>query len=161
MIGHRFRLLDALRSNTSLRLTALVFAILGMAAAGICAKPAPTERKFRSLLQPTFTTCGQTSVAMVTGVDVSTVVKVVGTDRGTTPEQLLHALRRLKPESTPRVVLLNGRDPHMNGIVEVLDRSAGKYHWTVYHDGAYYDPIFGKLSDYPEWVQKQVAIVDQ
>lgn len=158
MIGHRFLLRDLLLSNKPIRLVLVIFATLISAAATLCAKPG-SKPGFRSLLQPTFTTCGQTSVAMVTGVDVSTVVKVVGTDRGTTPDQLVHALRQLSPQSSPRVVLLHGRHPNTNSIVELLDRSAGKFHWTVYRDGVYYDPIFGKLSDYPDWMQKQVAIV--
>jgi hypothetical protein len=161
MIGHRFFLRDLLLSNKPFALAVAVCTMVAAAANSICAKPAPEKRSFRSLLQPTFTTCGQTSVAMVTGVDVDTVVKVVGTDRGTTPAQLVHAIRQLKPKSSPRVVWLNGRDPGTNSVVELFDRSAGKFHWTVYHDGTYYDPIFGRLSGYPDWVQKQVAIVTE
>lgn len=159
MIGHRLLFRDALRSNRSLRFTFITLGVLALAAAGICAKPQPVKVKFRSLLQPTFTTCGQTSVAMVTGVDVPTVVKVVGTDRGTTPAQLLYALHRLQPASPAKIVRLKGQDPGATSIVELFDTSAGKFHWTVFHEGAYYDPIFGKVSNYPGWMQKQVAIV--
>ena len=114
--------------------------------------------QFRSLLQPTFTTCGQTSVAMITGVDVKTVVNMVGTDRGTNAEQLVSALRRLKPQLAPKIVQLHGRNPANNSIVSLIDPTSGGRHWTVFHNGAYYDPIFGKVNDYPSWVRKQFAI---
>jgi len=113
---------------------------------------------FRSLMQPTFTTCGQTSVAMVTGVDIKSVIHTIGTDRPTNTGQLVKALRRLRPRATPKVVQLDGNNPHSDSIVFLTDTSSGGGHWTVFHNGTYYDPIFGRLDAYPSWIRKQFAI---
>jgi hypothetical protein len=113
---------------------------------------------FRSLMQPTFTTCGQTSVAMVTGVDVKSVIHTIGTDRQTNAGQLVKALRRLRPHATPKVVQLGGNNPRSDSIVFLTDTSSGGGHWTVFHNGTYYDPIFGRLDAYPSWIRKRFAI---
>jgi hypothetical protein len=124
---------------------------------GTAAKPQDL-RSFRSLMQPTFTTCGQTSVAMVTGVDVKSVIDTIGTDRQTNTGQLVEALRRLRPRATPKVVQLGGNNPQSDSIVFLKDTSSGGGHWTVFHNGTYYDPIFGRLDAYPAWIRKQFAI---
>ena len=113
---------------------------------------------FRGITQPSFTTCGQTSVAMITGVDVNSVIQTMGTNRGTTASQLIEALRRLNPRATPKIVQLDGKNPRANSIVYLMDTSSGGGHWTVFHDGKYYDPVFGKLGEYPPWIRKQFAI---
>ena len=114
---------------------------------------------FRGLTQPNFTTCGQTSVAMITGVDVRSVIQSMGTNRGTSAGQLISALRRFRPQVTPKVTQLHGSNPRVDSIVYLTDpSSAGAGHWTVFHGGEYYDPIFGKLGEYPSWIRKQFAI---
>jgi hypothetical protein len=113
---------------------------------------------FRGITQPSFTTCGQTSVAMITGVDVDFVIRTMGTNRGTTASQLIEALRRFNPRATPKIVQLDGKNPRADSIVYLMDTSSGGGHWTVFHDGKYYDPVFGKLGEYPPWIRKQFAI---
>ena len=113
---------------------------------------------FRGITQPSFTTCGQTSVAMITGVDVNSVIQTMGTNRGTTASQLIEALRRFNPRATPKIVQLDGKNPTSNSIVYLMDTSSGGGHWTVFHDGKYYDPVFGRLGEYPPWIRKQFAI---
>jgi hypothetical protein len=116
-------------------------------------------QSFRGLTQPSFTTCGQTSIAMFTGLDVNSVIQSMGTNRGTSAGQLIEALRRFRPQVTPRVTQLHGSNPRVDSIVYLTDpNSTGAGHWTVFHGGAYYDPIFGKLGEYPSWIRKQFAI---
>ncbi len=113
---------------------------------------------FRGITQPTLSTCGQASVAMITGVDVNSVIQTIGSDKGTTAAQLIEALRCFNPGSTPKIVQLKGRNPRADSIVYLLDTSSGGGHWTVFHDGKYYDPVFGRLGEYPPWIRKQFAI---
>lgn len=95
---------------------------------------------------------------MVTGMDVKSVINVMGTKGQTHTCELIAALHKLKPKSSPKVVQLHGNNPSSNGIVFLMDNSFGDGHWTVFHNGAYYDPIFGKLDSYPPWINKQFAI---
>jgi hypothetical protein len=95
---------------------------------------------------------------MVTGVDVKSVIHTIGTDRLTNTGQLVKALRRLRPRATPKVVQLGGNNPRSDSIVFLTDTSSGGGHWTVFHNGTYYDPIFGRLDAYPSWIRKQFAI---
>jgi hypothetical protein len=95
---------------------------------------------------------------MVTGLDVKSVIDTIGTDRQTNTGQLMEALRRLRPRATPKVVQLGGNNPQSDSIVFLKDTSSGGGHWTVFHNGAYYDPIFGRLDAYPTWIRKQFAI---
>ena len=95
---------------------------------------------------------------MVTGVDVKSVIDTIGTDRQTNTGQLVEALRRLRPRATPKVVQLGGNNPQSDSIVFLKDTSSGDGHWTVFHNGTYYDPIFGRLDAYPAWIRKQFAI---
>ena len=95
---------------------------------------------------------------MVTGVDVKSVIHTIGTDRQTNTGQLVKALRLLRPRTTPKVVQLGGNNPKRDSIVFLTDTSSGGGHWTVFHNGTYYDPIFGRLDAYPSWIRKQFAI---
>ena len=154
------------RLAIGLVLAQLLFAWLPSAAAGSHTRPVKTITSgrlaksvaFRGITQPSFTTCGQTSVAMITGVDVNSVIQTMGTNRGTTAAQLIAALRRFNPRATPKIVQLDGRNPESDSIVFLMDTSSGGGHWTVFHDGKYYDPVFGKLGEYPSWIRKQFAI---
>jgi hypothetical protein len=123
------------------------------------ARSGDIARPFRRLTQPSFTTCGQTSVAMIAGVDVRSVIQSMGTNRATNAGQLIDALRQLRPQVMPKVTQLHGSDPRVDSIVYLTDTSfGGGHHWTVFRGGKYYDPTFGKLGQYPSWVRKQFAI---
>jgi hypothetical protein len=95
---------------------------------------------------------------MVTGVDVKSVIHTIGTDQPTNTGQIVEALHRLRPHVTPTIVQLGGNNPRSDSIVFLSDASSGSGHWTVFHHGTYYDPIFGQIDAYPSWIRKQFAI---
>jgi len=135
----------------------LLAGLTNAAAAAPRARPGAKTGTFRPLTQPSFTTCGQTSVAMVTGADIATVIRTMG-GRGTTAKQLVAEIRRINPQARTKIQWLGGNDPAANSIVYLRDPSFRAGHWTVFHGGVYYDPIFGKMEAYPSWISKQLAI---
>jgi RimJ/RimL family protein N-acetyltransferase len=99
--------------------------------------------------EPTGYLCGQTSVAMLTGVSVDEVIKVTGTDKGTTKQDLKKALDyygiRYAPKSTrydPNIPL-----PDLCIIRMQLPEYS---HWGIYYKGKYFDPEFGVLDECPQ-----------
>ncbi|WMJ90138.1 GNAT family N-acetyltransferase [Anaerocolumna sp. MB42-C2] len=98
--------------------------------------------------EPTGYLCGQSCVAMLAGVSVCEVIKVIGTDKGTNKQDLKKCLDyygiRYAPKSMrydPKVPL-----PDLCVIRMVLP---GYGHWGIYYKGIYYDPEFGILKECP------------
>lgn len=98
--------------------------------------------------EPTGYLCGQTCVAMLAGVSVDEVIKVIGTDKGTSKQELKKGFDyygiRYAPKSTsydPKVSL-----PDLCVIRMILP---GYGHWGIYYKGLYYDPEFGVLEECP------------
>jgi RimJ/RimL family protein N-acetyltransferase len=99
--------------------------------------------------EPTGYLCGQSCVAMLTGVSVDEVIKVIGTEKGTNKQDLKKALDyygiRYAPKSMkydPNVSL-----PDLCVIRMILP---GYGHWGLYYNGTYYDPEFGVLNECPD-----------
>lgn len=91
--------------------------------------------------------CGQCCISMITGQDVQEIVELMGTDDGTTGEEVSKALRHLgircseerklkKGEALPRRAIL-----HMSGLTRrgTRDKRWGG-HWVLLWDGIIYDP---------------------
>lgn len=98
--------------------------------------------------EPTGYLCGQSCVAMLANVSVYEVINIVGTDKGTSKQDLKKALDyygiRYAPKSmkyAPETSL-----PELCIIRMILP---GYSHWGVYFKGFYYDPEFGVLNECP------------
>ena len=111
-------------------------------------KPIKKITEITYIKEPTGYLCGQTCVAMLADVSVDEIIKIIGTDRGTTKQDLKKALDyygiRYAPKSTkydPSIPL-----PNLCIIRMLL---SGYGHWGIYHNGFYYDPQFGKLKECP------------
>ncbi len=108
----------------------------------------PLVEKPIHVFEPTSLQCGQAVLAMLSGENVETVIKICGTDRETTKKQMFSSLDALgisyvcerreavEKKDLPRVCILSLETPHC-------------WHWSLYFDGIFYDPEYGVLSDFP------------
>jgi len=107
------------------------------------------QNKIEHIFEPTPLQCGQAVLSMLTGKTVDEIITVCGTDRETTLKQMFDTLTFYKveffkerkevktKEQLPRVALLSLETPRC-------------WHWSLYHNGTFYDPEHGILSDFPE-----------
>jgi len=91
--------------------------------------------------------CGQTCVAMITGVSIEKSIEVFGTRGGTRTKQVVAALRKFGIATvTPRLVRWNGQQrPPDYAILHMIWKSvSGRKtpwkHWLLCWAGVLYDP---------------------
>ena len=101
------------------------------------------------LREPTPLQCGQAVLAMLGGITVEEVIRLVGTERETTLQDMFSCLdalgiayRRDRVPVTaaaelPPVCLLSLETPRC-------------WHWSLYWHGMFLDPEHGVLKDFPE-----------
>ena len=82
------------------------------------------------VMQPTFSTCGQACIAMITGKRIEDVIKDMKTDASTSIGQLIE--------------ILDFYVPYKYSILTVHTHS-GYTHWVLLYDNKYYDPEFGLI----------------
>ena len=92
------------------------------------------------VMQPTFETCGQACIAMITSKDIEEVMKDMKTNGPTSIGQLIEIL---DAEKNTRISKKNPV-PYEYSILTV-HTNAGYTHWTLLYDGKYYDPEFGLI----------------
>ncbi len=103
------------------------------------------------VLQPTFETCGQACIAMITGKDINQVIKDMKTSGQTSIGQLIEALDFYGIKHAERNTRISKKNPtpHEYSILTV-HTDAGYTHWTLLFDNKYYDPEFGIIDgEYP------------
>ncbi len=96
------------------------------------------------IMQPTFLTCGQACIAMITGKSVEEVIKDMKTDGATSIGQLIEILDFYSighAEKNKRISKKNPV-PYKYSILTV-HTDAGYTHWMLLYDNKYYDPEFG------------------
>ncbi len=103
--------------------------------------------------EPTDLQCGQAVLAMVLGIPVGQVSLELGNDRETTLREMrsyfdTHGVQMAQSRAQaqtkadlPRLALLSLETPRC-------------WHWSLYADGAFYDPEHGVLDDFPECDRK-------
>ena len=96
------------------------------------------------VLQPTFETCGQACIAMITGKDINQVIKDMKTNGPTSIGQLIEALDLYGIKHAEKNVRISKKNPapHEYSILTV-HTNEGYTHWTLLFDNKYYDPEFG------------------
>jgi len=99
--------------------------------------------------EPTGYLCGQSVVAMLADVSVDEVIDVMGTDKGTSVQEVNDALAYygIKHAKT--------RKKYIDGTVLpdlcILSLKLPGYgHWSLYYNGIFYDPEFGVLKECPK-----------
>ena len=108
----------------------------------------PLVESVKHIYEPNPLACGQAVLAMLSGVSVDEIFKLVGTEKETTLKDMKMALKALKisfkdnrvevtkKETLPRVAMLSLETPKC-------------WHWSLYFDGVFYDPEYGVLSEFP------------
>lgn len=103
--------------------------------------------------EPTDLQCGQAVLAMVTGIPVEEVCRILGNDRETTLREMKDFFRSRgigiaderipvsEKSQLPELCLLSLETPRC-------------WHWSLYCAGAFYDPEHGVMTDFPEAKRK-------
>lgn len=103
--------------------------------------------------EPTPLQCGQAVLAMLTGVGVEEIIKLLGNTRETTLKEMFYTLdfynvsyikeRKEVKDKTglPKIAILSLETPRY-------------WHWSLYFDGIFYDPEHGIMNDFPESFRK-------
>ncbi len=98
------------------------------------------------VMQPTDAACGQACIAMITGKEVTDVIKDMKTSGPTSIGQLIEALDFYGISHAERNTRISKKNPvpHEYSILTV-HTNAGYTHWVLLYDGKYYDPEFGVI----------------
>lgn len=98
------------------------------------------------VLQPTFETCGQACIAMITGKDVEQVIKDMKTSGPTSIGQLIEILDYYGIKHAERNTRISKKNPipHEYSILTV-HTDEGYTHWVLLFESRYYDPEFGLI----------------
>lgn len=96
--------------------------------------------------QPTFETCGQACISMITGKDIADVIKDMKTDGSTSIGQLIEILDFYGIKHADRNKRISKKNPvpYKYSILTV-HTNAGYTHWALLFDNKYYDPEFGVI----------------
>ena len=96
------------------------------------------------VLQPTFETCGQACIAMITGKDVNQVIKDMKTSGPTSIGQLIEALDFYGVKHAAKNTRISKKNPvpHEFSVLTV-HTTEGYTHWALLFGDKYYDPEFG------------------
>lgn len=108
----------------------------------------PLVKSVKHIYEPNPLACGQAVLAMLSGIDVQDIFKLVNTEKETTLKDMKDALKALEIEfkenrvevenkcQLPRMALLSLETPKC-------------WHWSLVYDGVFYDPEYGVLNDFP------------
>ncbi|HBH95021.1 MAG TPA: hypothetical protein DDX91_04660 [Ruminococcaceae bacterium] len=96
--------------------------------------------------QPTFETCGQACIAMITGKDITAVIKDMNTSGSTGIGQLIDILDFYGIKHADRNKRISKKNPvpyHYSLLT--VHTNAGYTHWAILYNNKYYDPEFGLI----------------
>lgn len=98
------------------------------------------------VMQPSFATCGQACIAMITGKSVAEVIKDMKTNGPTSIGQLMEILDRYGIRHGERNKRISKKNPtpYRYSILTV-HTNGGYTHWVLFLDGQYFDPEFGLI----------------
>ncbi len=108
----------------------------------------PIVTKPTHIFEPNPLACGQAVLAMLCGENVEKIIKLCGTERETTLADMKRILnfygikysgerkQAYKKADLPKIALLSLETPKC-------------WHWSLYFDGAFYDPEYAVLEDFP------------
>ncbi|WP_242850105.1 hypothetical protein [Clostridium polynesiense] len=97
-------------------------------------------------MQPTFSTCGQACIAMITGKTIEEVIKDMKTDGPTSIGQLIEILDYYNIKHAEKNVRISKKNPISSEYSILTVHTNGGYtHWVLYYNGKYYDPEFGLI----------------
>ncbi len=95
------------------------------------------------LQQPSNRSCGQTCVAMATGIPLDTVFDIFGHRISTTTKELTRALNHLgyKPK-----VIYNIKNKPVSALPKsiIAVKNSDHWHWVLYNKSKFYDPYYAE-----------------
>lgn len=105
--------------------------------------------KITYIHEPTDLQCGQAVLAMVLDKPVEQVIRELGNDRETTLKEMRQALENggVKMSAERRQAFAKADLPSLCLLSLETPRC---WHWSLYHDGTFYDPEHGVLDDFPQ-----------
>lgn len=98
--------------------------------------------------------CGQTCVAMIADIPLEESITAFGKRSCTTTKDVIKALRSLGISCGDSLISLKKQEKTPTCMVVLHFEGAKHTHWTIYHDGLYYDPASGIGSGYPAGVRE-------
>lgn len=99
--------------------------------------------------EPTDLQCGQAVLAMVLGKTVEEIIEHIGNDRETTLKEMKTTLREFGIDiSDERCPVTDKND--MPELCLLSLETPRCWHWSLYHNGIFYDPEHGVMNDFPE-----------
>ncbi len=101
--------------------------------------------KIELIMQPNPCACGQACIAMLAGVAVNEVIKMMHTDGPTSIGQLIDALDFYNIKHADRNVRLSKKNPTISEVAILTVHMTGYTHWVVHCKGKFYDQEFGLL----------------
>lgn len=103
--------------------------------------------KMELVMQPSFETCGQACIAMITGKSVEEVIKDMKTNGPTSIGQLMEILDRYGVRHGERNKRISKKNPApYRCSILTVHTNGGYTHWAVFLDGQYFDPEFGLIN---------------
>ena len=103
--------------------------------------------------EPTDLQCGQAVLAMLSGLPVQEIVRLVGTERETNLKQMFGCFNNLGIKYRPERVQVSEKSQLPKVCVLSLE-TPRCWHWSLYFDGIFYDPEHGVMDDFPECNRK-------
>lgn len=97
--------------------------------------------------QPNNKACGQASVAMLAGVSVEEVMKVMYTNGSTTIGQIIEALDYYGIKHSECNKRISKKNPSYSEVCILTVHMPEYSHWVLYFKGKFYDPEFGVLEE--------------
>ena len=98
------------------------------------------------IMQPTFETCGQACIAMITGKSIDEVIKDMKTSGSVSIGQLMEILDFYGVKHSERNIRISKKNPTpYEYSILTVHTNKGYTHWTLLYDNKYYDPEFGLI----------------
>lgn len=99
------------------------------------------------VMQPTFETCGQACIAMITGKDIEEVMKDMKTRGSVSIGQLIDILDFYGVKHAEKNIRISKKNPvPYEFSILTVHTTKGYTHWTLLYDNMYYDPEFGVIN---------------
>ncbi|MBQ8204144.1 MAG: hypothetical protein IJZ75_07715 [Clostridia bacterium] len=108
----------------------------------------PIAENVIHIFEPTPLQCGQAVLAMLSGVSVSEIVKMLANDRETSLKDMKTALKNLGIVFDEQRKEVKGKN-QLPSIAILSLQTPRCWHWSLYFKGVFYDPEYGILDDFP------------
>ena len=98
--------------------------------------------------EPTDLQCGQAVLAMVLNQTTERITEELQNDRETTLKEMKDYLRKYNAEISDERREVKDKSELPNLCLLSLE-TPRCWHWSLYHDGTFYDPEHGIMQDFP------------